>query len=106
MATLEQMMSLDVLNECAMECTRQSRWKETTQRYLSDMLVRNIELMDEVLGGTYAVKPTVDFLLNERGHIRKIEAPVVRDRVIQKTLMEILFMKDRISEMEQKAQLF
>ena len=88
MATLEQMMSLDVLNECAMECTRQSRWKETTQRYLSDMLVRNIELMDEVLGGTYAVKPTVDFLLNERGHIRKIEAPVVRDRVIQKTLMK------------------
>lgn len=88
MATLEQMMSLDVLNECAMECTRQSRWKETTQRYLSDMLVRNIELMDEVLGGTYAVKPTVDFLLNERGHIRKIEAPVVRDRVVQKTLMK------------------
>lgn len=88
MATLEQMMSLDVLNECAMECTRQSRWKETTQRYLSNMLVRNIELMDEVLGGTYAVKPTVDFLLNERGHIRKIEAPVVRDRVVQKTLMK------------------
>lgn len=88
MATLEQMMSLSVLNDCAMECTRQSRWKETTQRYLSDMLVRNIELMDEVLGGTYAVKPTVDFLLNERGHIRKIEAPVVRDRVVQKTLMK------------------
>lgn len=88
MATLEQMMSIDELNKCAMECTRQSRWKETTQRYLSDMLVKNIELMDEVLGGTYAVKPTVDFLLNERGHIRKIEAPVVRDRVIQKTLMK------------------
>lgn len=81
-------MELQTLNECAYECTRQSRWKETTQRYLSNLLVKNLELQEQVLNGTYRVSPTVDFTLNERGHIRQIEAPVVRDRIVQKTLMK------------------
>ena len=88
MATLQGLMELQTLNECAFECTRQSRWKETTQRYLSNLLVNNMELRAEVLGGKYRVRPTVDFSLNERGHIRNIEAPVVRDRIVQKTLMK------------------
>lgn len=75
-----------MINTCAYECTRQSRWKETTQRYLSNLLLNNIELRDEVLSGNYKVRPTVDFTLNERGHIRQIEAPVVRDRIVQKTI--------------------
>ena len=77
-----------MLNECAYECTRQSRWKETTQRYLSNLLVKNIELQEDVLSGKYKLSPTVDFILNERGHIRQIEASVVRDRIVQKTLMK------------------
>lgn len=81
-------MELQTLNECAYECTRQSRWKETTQRYLSNMLAKNLELREQVLSSTYKVSPTVDFTLNERGHIRQIEAPVVRDRIVQKTLMK------------------
>lgn len=88
MATMEQLMELQNLNECAWECTKQSRWKETTQRYLANMLQKNQELREEVLSGSYAVKPTVDFILNERGHIRQIEAPVVRDRIVQKSLMK------------------
>lgn len=86
MATLQELMELNTLNECAYECTKQSRWKETTQRYIADMLIRNLELQGEVLGGSYSVRPTTDFFLNERGHIRKIEAPVVRDRIVQKSL--------------------
>ena len=88
MATLEQLTELQNLNECAWECTRQSRWKESTQRYLSDMLQKNLELREEMLSGQYRVKPTIDFTLNERGHIRQIEAPVVRDRIVQKSLMK------------------
>ena len=85
MSRLQELMGLNMLNKCAYEGTKQSRWKETTQRYLSNLLVNNLELQDEVMGGGYAVKPTIDFELNERGHIRQIEAPVVRDRVIQKS---------------------
>lgn len=88
MATLEQIMKINTLNQCAMECTKQSRWKDTTQRYLSDMLLKNLDLQEEVLAGKYKVKPTTDFYLNERGHVRKIEAPAIRDRIVQKTLMK------------------
>lgn len=86
--TIDGLTDLQTLNECTMECTRQSRWKEGTQRYLSDMLVRNVGLMDEIRGGRYTVSPTTDFTISERGHIRKIEAPSVRDRVIAKSLMK------------------
>lgn len=88
MATLEQLVELDMLNECSIECTKQSRWKESTQRYIADMLIRNVQLQDDVLSGRYRVSPTIDFTINERGHVRKIEAPVVRDRNVQKSLMK------------------
>lgn len=81
-------MELGNLCQCTLKCTRQSRWKETTQRYLADMLIRNVELQEDVLSGRYRVSPTTDFPLNERGHLRWIEAPVVRDRGVQKSLME------------------
>lgn len=88
MSRLEDMFRLDVLNECAIECTKQSRWKETTQRYIANMLQNNITLQKEVLEHRYKVSPTIDFNINERGKIRKIEAPVIRDRIVQKTLMK------------------
>lgn len=94
MATLEQLTRLSMLNDCTMEATKQSRWKETTQRYIADMLQKNVELRNDVLNGTYTVGPTIDFLLIERGHLRKIEAPVVRDRVLQKSMMRNVLIPD------------
>ena len=88
MATLQGLTELGNLCQCTLKCTRQSRWKETTQRYLADMLIRNVELQDDVLSGRYRVSPTTDFSINERGRMRWIEAPVVRDRGVQKSLME------------------
>ena len=88
MATLEQLTDLDTLNRCAYECTKQSHWKETTQRYLANMLPNNLSLQKDILEGKYKVLPTNNFYLNERGHIRYIEAPATRDRIIQKTLMK------------------
>lgn len=85
-------MELDMLNECTFECTRQSRWKETTQRYIANMLINNMELQQDVLGHRYQVQPTTDFFINERGHIRYIEAPAIRDRIVQKTLTKNVLM--------------
>jgi hypothetical protein len=50
------------------------------------MLINNIQLQDDVIDGSYSVMPTTDFDLNERGHMRKIEAPAIRDKNLQKTL--------------------
>lgn len=88
MATIEEITSLGTLNQCAIECSKQSSWKDSVQRYLANMLANNLELQAEVREGRYQVHQTTDFLLNERGHIRKIEAPVMRDRIIQKSLMK------------------
>lgn len=96
MVTLEDLTSLSMLNRCTILCTKQSRWKETTQRYLANMLVNNVQLQDELLGGNYKVQPTTDFELNERGRIRKIEAPAIRDRNLQKSLtMNVLLPRIR-----------
>lgn len=88
MATLESITELGNLCQCALKCTKDSRWKESTQRYLADMLERNVELQERVLSGTYRVSPTINFWLNERGKMRYIKSPVVPDRIIQKSLME------------------
>ena len=88
MATLEQLTELETLNRCAYECTRQSHWKESTQRYLANLLPNNIRLQEDVLSHSYRIMPTTNFTLNERGKIRKIEAPAMRDRIIQKALMK------------------
>ncbi len=50
------------------------------------MLIRNIELLDDILNNEYTISNTTDFFLNERGHVRKIEAPAIRDRVFQKSI--------------------
>lgn len=86
MANLEQIVSLNALNRCSLLCTKQSRWKDATQRYLANMLINNVQLHDDVIDGTYSVMPTTDFEINERGRIRKIEAPAIRDKNLQKTL--------------------
>ena len=86
MARLEQIVSLNTLNRCSLLCTKQSRWKDATQRYLANMLINNIQLQDDVIDGSYSVMPTTDFDLNERGHMRKIEAPAIRDKNLQKAL--------------------
>lgn len=85
---MESLTEPNSMIACAWECTRQSRWKEQTQRYLANLLLNSVHLRDELLGGTYRVKPTKDFYLNERGHIRFIEAPDITDRCVQKPLMK------------------
>ena len=56
------------------------------------MLIKNLNLQEEVLGHKYKVSPTTDFKLNERGHIRSIEAPAIRDRIVQKTIVKNILM--------------
>lgn len=88
MTTLEDLIELNTLNACTYEATRQSRWKGVTQRYISNMLIKNLELQKELLEHRYKVSPTTDFQINERGHIRNIEAPAIRDRIVQKSLVK------------------
>lgn len=86
--TLEELTTLEKLNNAFYECAVISHWKESTQRYKSNLLMRNLELQEDLRSGRYRVSNTINFTINERGKIRDIKAPAVRDRVIQKVLCQ------------------
>lgn len=65
--TLEELTTLEKLNSAFEECSKISYWKESTQRYRSNLLLNNIELQEELRAHTYRISPTVDFTINEIG---------------------------------------
>lgn len=86
--TIEELTTLDNICDAFYECAKVSFWKESTQRFRDNLLLKAIELQEELRNGTYKVSPTIDFTLSERGKKRQINAPVIRDRVVQKLLMK------------------
>lgn len=85
--TMEELTTLDNICEAFYQCAKVSHWKESTQRFRSNLLLKALELQEDLRNGKYQVSPTIDFVLNERGKTRQINAPTIRDRVVQKLLM-------------------
>ena len=88
--TLEELTTLEKLNNAFYKSAKISHWKESTQKYKVMLLVNNVELQDDLRSGKYKVSPTSNFTLNERGKIRHIEAPAIRDRIVQKVLCQYI----------------
>lgn len=84
--TIEELTTLDKLNDAFYQASKASQWKPATQRYRSQLLLNNLALQEELRSGTYRVEPTVNFWINERGKKRYIESPKMRDRIVQKVL--------------------
>lgn len=84
--TLEEIFTLENLNNAFYQSSKISHWKDNTQRYKSILLIKNIELMEEILNHEYKVSPTTNFTIRERGKVRLIESPSQRDRIVQKVL--------------------
>ena len=86
MTLLEQITEIEELNQCYRECAKSSKDKYQTQHYGENLIINNIELSEELRNGTYKVLPTNNFILHERGKVRDIHAPNIRDRIVQKIL--------------------
>lgn len=84
--TFEELTTIEKLNNAFKECSKISHWKESTQRYKANMLLRNTELQNELRSGEYKIGNTIDFVICERGKRRQIKAPVIKDRIVQKVL--------------------
>lgn len=84
--TIEELTTLEKLNEAFYKASKASKWKAATQRYHSNLLLNNLELQEDLRSGTYKVQPTVNFWIHERGKRRYIESPTIRDRIVQKVL--------------------
>ena len=85
--TMEELTTLDNICEAFYQCAKVSHWKESTQRFRTNLLLKALELQEDLRNGKYQVSPTINFVLNERGKTRQINAPTIRDRVVQKLLM-------------------
>lgn len=88
MITMEEIFTLENLNDAFYKSSKASHWKESVHRYRSNLLINNVKLQDELLSGNYTVSPTTNFIINERGKIRNISAPSIRDRIVQKILCQ------------------
>lgn len=86
--TIEELTTFEKLNNAFYESAMISQWKEATQRYKSNLFANNLKLQQELRNGTYKISQTTNFQLNERGKVRNIEAPAIRDRIIQKVLCQ------------------
>ena len=84
--TIEELTILEKLNNAFYKASKVSKWKPATQRYHSKLLLNNVQLQEELRNGTYRVQPTINFTIHERGKIRYIESPTIRDRIVQKVL--------------------
>lgn len=86
----EELFSLENLNTAFYLCISDNHWKESTHKYWTNLLQNNLKLREDLLSGNYRVSPKTVFYINERGKHRKIEAPAMRDRVVQKVLCTML----------------
>lgn len=86
--TIDYLFTLENLNNAFHECSQIAHWKESSQRYRSNLLMNNIKLQDDLKSGEYKLSPTTSFDLVERGKRRHIEAPAIRDRIVQKILCQ------------------
>lgn len=88
MITMEEIFTLENLNDAFYKSSKASHWKESTHRYRSNLLINNVRLQNDLLSEKYTVSSTTDFVINERGKVRNISAPSIRDRIVQKVLCQ------------------
>lgn len=88
--TLEELTTLEKLNNAFYEYASNVSNKESMHRYKANLLINNIELQDDLRNGTYKVSKTNNFTINERGKMRDIKEPAIRDRVVQKILCKYI----------------
>ena len=84
--TIEELTTIEKLNNAFYIASVESKWKCATQRYHSNLLINNLELQEDLRNGTYQIQPTINFWICERGKDRYIESPTIRDRIVQKVL--------------------
>lgn len=85
---LEKVADANALIDAFYQCTKESRWKEQTQKYEANLLSNTLELRRQLLSRTYHVSPPYEFIIHERGKIRNIKALTIRDKVIQRSLCD------------------
>ena len=96
MVTIEELFTFKALNDTFYECFAANKRKHSNLVYYNGLLFNNLELMDDLLSGRYRVSPTAHATITERGKIREIESPVMRDRIVKKIICKQVFVKQLV----------
>lgn len=64
--TITELTTLDNICDAFYECAKVSFWKESTQKFKTNLLLRAAELQEDLRSGNYQVSRTIDFVLSER----------------------------------------
>jgi hypothetical protein len=84
----DRLTDLENLYNSFMNCKKGVDWKESVQRYESNLLLNINTLRKALLDGTYRQKAFYEFNINERGKPRHIKSMHISDRVLQRTLCD------------------
>ena len=94
MNKLYEITTLDRLNDAYQDVAKSSKWKKCTQEYEMNLLINNSMLQDDLRNETYKELRTNNFTLNERGKLRHIRSPQIRDRIVQKVLNKYILVPE------------
>lgn len=84
----DRLTDLNNLYNSFMNCKKGVDWKESVQRYESNLLYNINTLRKALLDGTYRQKAFYEFDINERGKPRHIKSMHISDRVLQRALCD------------------
>lgn len=81
---------MNVLYDAFQKCKQDVYWKSSIQRYEANLLANLNKIRKSLIDGTYKVDAYAEFTVNERGKIRRIKAPTIKDRIVQRALNDYI----------------
>lgn len=81
-------MDLNVLYDAFQKCKSGVDWKCPIQRYEANLFYNTNQLRKQLRDEKYKPDKFVEFDVNERGKIRHIKSPSIRDRVLQRAICD------------------
>lgn len=88
MIRFEDVSSYGALIKAADECTKNVRWKSSTQMFEVNKMRWAQSLSKELMNGTYKSRGFNNFIIHERGKIRRIQSVHITERCVQKSLCQ------------------
>lgn len=96
MIGIKDIFTYQNLNKAFYQCFSANSKKHKNRVYYNGVLLNNLDLMHKLLDGKYKPSDTQKFQINERGKVRDISAPVMRDRIVQKIICQEIFVKQLV----------
>lgn len=84
--TLETALSYSALYESGKAACKGVRWKTSTKKFELRLFSRTARTRRQIVEGGWKTHKPCTFYITERGHRRKIDAPHIDDRQVQKTV--------------------